>query len=127
MVQVERMTLSPLLYALWLGAQHVLLVRGMTLTYATVVGGAVGIFVTRILHTLWMIRQQRRWTKKAALAAAIALGECPRCTCSLAGLLQPACPGCGCTLPPVVTGPDGAAPAAGTSAAAQAPARVAPK
>lgn len=105
MVQVERMTLSPLLYALWLGTQHMLLVRGANLTYATIVGGIVGIGTTRVLHTLWMIRQQRRWAKKAAVAAAVAMGKCPKCSCGLEGLREPTCPGCGCSLVPAPAAP----------------------
>lgn len=105
MVQVERMTLSPLLYAIWLGIQHFLLVHGAHLTYATVVGGVIGIGTTRFLHTLWMIRQQRRWAKKAAIAAAEALGNCPKCKYNLKGLKQPVCPECGCELVPAANPP----------------------
>lgn len=94
LVQFERMVLSPLLYALWLGTQHLLMVRGVPTWEATVAGGILGISVTRCLHTLWMVRQQRRWEEKARLAAA-AMVRCAKCGCSLAGLESGVCPECG--------------------------------
>lgn len=97
MVQVERMTLSPLLYALWLGTQHMLLVRGVGLTYATVAGGVLGIGTTRVLHTLWMLRQQRRWAKRAEQTAKAAGRHCPKCNAGVSDSAS-ACPGCGSPL-----------------------------
>ena len=64
-VQFERMVLSPLLYTLFLGSQFVLMsvmhVRPVT---ATLVGFFVGIVCARTLHTLWMLRVERK-AKKA--------------------------------------------------------------
>jgi hypothetical protein len=109
MVQVERMMLSPLLYLLWLGIQHMLLIRGVSLTHATVAGGVIGIGTTRFLHTLWMIRQQRRWAKKAEAAAAGA--RCPKCAAILTEATASACPQCGCDVrPPVAHGASDLAP-----------------
>jgi ribosomal protein L32 len=94
LVQVERMALSPLLYALWLGTQHLMMVRGVPTWEATVLGGVLGITTTRCLHTIWMVRQQRRWEAKAKQAAA-AVARCPKCGYSLAGLASATCPECG--------------------------------
>lgn len=109
LVQVERMALSPLLYVLWLGTQHLLMVRGAPAWEATIVGGVLGISITRFLHTLWMLRQQRRWERKAKEAAAAAISTCARCGYSLAGLPSAVCPECGWT---PSSGQVGAAPAA---------------
>lgn len=66
-VQFERMVLSPLLYALFLGTQFSL----MTLfkvppVPATALGFLVGIATARTLHTLWMLREERRIRARAA-------------------------------------------------------------
>lgn len=66
LVQVERAALSPLLYFLFLGTQHVLMANGWHPVPATVIGFAIGIGVARLLHTLWMLRQERR--ERLALA-----------------------------------------------------------
>jgi len=60
LVQVERMMLSPLLYCVMLSIQHVMIVRGISPVRATAVGFIVAITMTRVLHTIWMIRQLRR-------------------------------------------------------------------
>ncbi len=68
LVQFQRMTLSPLMYGLFLGMQHVLLHNGVDPIWATVAGYIAGGAVTRTLHTLWMMRAERR--QNAALAKA---------------------------------------------------------
>lgn len=60
LVQVERAALSPILYFLFLGTQHVLMAHGWHPVPATVIGFAVGIGTARTLHTLWMLRQERQ-------------------------------------------------------------------
>lgn len=59
LVQVERAALSPILYFLFLGTQHVLIAHDWHPVPATVIGFAVGIGTARTLHTLWMLRQER--------------------------------------------------------------------
>lgn len=60
-VQFERMVLSPLLYLLFLGTQFLLMsVKHVPPVWATVIGFFVGITIARTLHTLWMIREERR-------------------------------------------------------------------
>lgn len=66
LVQFERMTISPLFYFVALGGQHTLLHMGITPEPATVMGFAAAIFVTRSLHTMWMLRQERKAAKLAA-------------------------------------------------------------
>lgn len=60
LVQFERALLSPLLYAIALGLQHVLLRGGHSIAASTAIGFAVGIGIARVLHTIWMVRQERR-------------------------------------------------------------------
>lgn len=60
LVQVERAALSPLLYLLLLGTQYVLTHRGMHPVPATVLAFAVGIGTTRVIHTVWMYKQERK-------------------------------------------------------------------
>ncbi len=60
-VQFERMVLSPLLYALFLGTQFTLMTVSHTPpVVATIAGFVVGITCARTLHTLWMLRCERR-------------------------------------------------------------------
>lgn len=66
MVQVERMVLSPILYTIALGLQHVLLRNHMAVAWATAIGFGAGILTTRTLHTLWMLYRSRK--HKAATA-----------------------------------------------------------
>lgn len=69
-VQFERMVLSPLLYLLFLGTQFLLMsVKHVPPVWATVIGFFVGITIARTLHTLWMIREERRQRYAAAAAA----------------------------------------------------------
>lgn len=59
LVQVERIVLSPILYGIVFASQHVLLHRTEP-EYATAIGLLAGICTTRVLHTMWMLYQQRR-------------------------------------------------------------------
>ncbi len=64
MVQVERMTLSPLFYIIALGVQHALLHAEMGVGWASAFGFGLAIVVTRILHTIWMVLQERRMKRR---------------------------------------------------------------
>lgn len=64
LVQFQRMLLSPILYTAWLGLQFMLIKGGMARELATVIGFALGIALTRTLHTLWMLRSEREATKR---------------------------------------------------------------
>jgi len=69
LVQFERAILSPVLYVLALGLQNVLLHRGMGVEAATAWGFGLGMIATRALHTLWMIRAERRARGTSAVPA----------------------------------------------------------
>jgi len=60
LVQFQRMMLSPFLYAVMLPVQHILIQRDARPEVATAVGMGLAICTTRILHTIWMVRQQLR-------------------------------------------------------------------
>jgi len=60
LVQVERAALSPLLYLLLLGTQYVLIHEGMHPVAATAIAFALGIGTTRVIHTVWMYKQERK-------------------------------------------------------------------
>ncbi len=61
LVQFERMCLSPLLYLIALATQYSMMRFGGTPSaWATIVGFIAAIAVTRVLHTLWMLRAERR-------------------------------------------------------------------
>ena len=61
LVQVERAALSPLLYFVLLGTQYLLTHRGyMHPVPATAIAFALGIGMTRAIHTLWMLKQERK-------------------------------------------------------------------
>ncbi|MGE3108317.1 MAG: hypothetical protein AB7G11_03650 [Phycisphaerales bacterium] len=64
LVQMERIVLSPILYGVVFASQHVLLHRTAP-EYATAIGLFAGITCTRVLHTIWMVYQQRRWARAA--------------------------------------------------------------
>jgi hypothetical protein len=66
-VQLERMCLSPVFYITALGAQHGLMHAHWSPPAATAAGFATAILLTRLLHTLWMLRQARRRRTAAAL------------------------------------------------------------
>jgi hypothetical protein len=69
LVQFERMVLSPIMYGLFLGVQHVLLTWNVSPELATICGYICGGAVTRTLHTLWMLRQRRKNRERAAARA----------------------------------------------------------
>lgn len=60
LVQFERALLSPVLYIAALGLQNKLLHEGHGVAFATTVGFTVGLVLSRTLHTMWMIRAERR-------------------------------------------------------------------
>jgi len=60
LVQFERAVLSPLLYVIALGAQHALLKAGHSVAYSTAIGFGAGIAAVRVLHTFWMLRNEKR-------------------------------------------------------------------
>jgi len=60
LVQFERALLSPVLYVIALLTQNKLLHEGFSLTVSTSVGFAIGLAFSRTLHTIWMIRAERR-------------------------------------------------------------------
>jgi hypothetical protein len=60
LVQFERAMLSPVMYIAALGLQQRLLHIGWGLEAATTAGFIVGIAMTRTLHTMWMLRAERR-------------------------------------------------------------------
>lgn len=60
LVQVERMVLSPLLYTIWTVTQILLMRNHVAPVYATVAGFCTATACIRTMHTLWMLRNQRR-------------------------------------------------------------------
>ena len=74
LVQFERAVLSPLLYLVWLGLQAFLIDRGVGAEAATAVGCVCGILTSRVLHTLWMLRQERRAHMRLITAAVVPQG-----------------------------------------------------
>jgi hypothetical protein len=68
LVQFERAVLSPLLYFVALGTQNTLLHQGWNIASATAIGLGLGMAVSRMLHTLWMLRQERRRRSMAGVA-----------------------------------------------------------
>lgn len=76
LVQVERMALSPVFYVIALGGQYVLRQQGLKIGPATALSFAAAIAITRCLHTIWMLYQERRalhrLKTRAATAAVVA-------------------------------------------------------
>lgn len=66
LVQFERAALSPLLYGMALGLQRLLMHASWRPETATIVGFLVGIGLTRVLHTIWMLEQERRARRRHA-------------------------------------------------------------
>ncbi len=67
LAQLQRLCLSPLFYSLALGGQFVLAsVYGVPVFWATIAGFSIGIMVTRVIHTAWMIRAERRAQARGA-------------------------------------------------------------
>lgn len=69
LVQFERAVLSPLLYVIALGLQHTLLRLDWGVGWATAIGFTAGIACSRSLHTMWMLRQERRAEAKLKTGA----------------------------------------------------------
>lgn len=65
-VQFERALLSPVLYIAALGLQQRLLHTGWSVEASTAIGFTVGIGMTRVLHTLWMLRAERNAGTRSA-------------------------------------------------------------
>lgn len=75
LVQFERMVMAPVLYIVALGLQNFLMHYGIGREWATVWGFAVGLTITRTIHTIWMLRAERRaWREHAAGAVMAAQG-----------------------------------------------------
>lgn len=66
LVQFERALISPVLYIAALGLQSKLLHEGRSVAFATWVGFTVGLILTRVLHTMWMLRMERRAGRTSA-------------------------------------------------------------
>jgi hypothetical protein len=66
LVQFERALLSPVLYILALGIQSKMLHEGAGVAIATTAGFTVGILCSRALHTMWMLRAERRAGARSA-------------------------------------------------------------
>ncbi len=68
LVQMQRAILSPMLYIIWLWAQNYLINEtSLGAGWATAIGGVIGIGSSRIVHTIWMLLEERR--RHARLAA----------------------------------------------------------
>ena len=69
-IQLQRACLSPLLYAIALGLQWLLIYEGMGREVAALIGFTAGILVCRVIHTFWLIRIDRRhladWVRQRA-------------------------------------------------------------
>lgn len=64
LVQMQRAILSPMLYIIWLGVQHQLIeYTNIGAGWATAIGGVIGIASSRILHTIWMLLEERKHAK----------------------------------------------------------------
>ena len=69
-IQLQRACLSPLLYAIALGLQWLLIYEGMGREVAALIGFTAGILVCRVIHTFWLIRIDRQhladWERQRA-------------------------------------------------------------
>lgn len=91
-VQLQRAVISPLLYVLWLGTQQAMMQMHVSAVWATVIGFCVGMAAARSIHTMWMLRQERR--ERDRLNSAL----CRRCGYDLKPMPVDApsrCPECG--------------------------------
>jgi hypothetical protein len=79
LVQIERMVLSPLLYTIWLLTQFLLMRYGVAPHWAMVLGFCVATPLIRLIHTLWMLRAERRRKKLEPPAPPIVIRD-PRTT-----------------------------------------------
>ena len=62
-VQMQRACLSPLLYIIALGGQHALLHANFSIAASTAIPFCAGIAVTRVIHTIWMMLEERHLLK----------------------------------------------------------------
>lgn len=69
-VQLQRAILSPLLYAVAFGLQYLLMRSGFPREAATGIGLISGILTTRVLHTIWMVMEERAATRRVAAPGA---------------------------------------------------------
>lgn len=61
LIQMQRAILSPMLYIIWLVVQNQLIEQtSIGAGWATAIGGVIGIGTSRVLHTLWMMLEERR-------------------------------------------------------------------
>lgn len=68
-IQLERMVLSPILYGIALGFQHVYQ-DDMSPPATAAIGFTLGICTTRSLHTIWMLWEQKRRRAKMLIQKA---------------------------------------------------------
>jgi len=68
LVQFERAMLAPVYYSVFSALQLWALHEGWEREWATVLGIGSALVATRILHTLWMLRNQRRAAKQRQTA-----------------------------------------------------------
>jgi hypothetical protein len=69
LAQFQRMCLSPLLYIIALGGQYALHSwKEVPVVWATAISFIAGILVTRVLHTLWMVRAERQAEERLAVS-----------------------------------------------------------
>lgn len=77
LVQFERAALSPLLYVLMIGTQQLLMRRGVGTAWATAAAFLLAIGLTRVLHTIWMLEQERRARARLKTGPAAAAATTP--------------------------------------------------
>jgi len=68
-VQIERIVLAPILYAVAMGMQYKMLEDGYRPPVAASISFAAGILLSRTLHTVWMIYDQRKRRRRMELIA----------------------------------------------------------
>jgi hypothetical protein len=72
LVQMQRAILSPMLYIIWLVVQHYLIDQtSIGAGWATAIGGVIGIGTSRVLHTFWMMLEERRHAQLAEQSARV--------------------------------------------------------
>lgn len=70
LVQFERALLGPLYYGVMVVTMKLAMnAYGIEREWATSIGVANGLLVTRLMHTLWMLRQEKRRTPHGAFPA----------------------------------------------------------
>jgi len=67
-VQIQRAVLSPVLYGVAFGLQYFLMKQGFPREAATALGLVSGILSTRVLHTFWMVKEERSMSRNQAKA-----------------------------------------------------------